>query len=189
MIDDRTVGIVGVLPKDFEMPQLGPADVLMPEQLNPALPRATNAGSFLRTFARLRDGITIEQARARMQLLFDRTASVDVPPELRKEVHLVIRSLRERQIHDVKAASWMLFGAVLVLELLVCANVANLLLARAAARRHELAVRVAIGAGRGRLVRQMFTESLVLAASGGAVGCGLAWVLLHASWRWRRQDS
>ncbi len=179
IIDDRTVRIVGVLPKSFEMPQLGPADVLMPEQLNPALPRAANASSFLRTFARLRDGATIGQARAQMQPLFDRTAKLDVPPELRKEVRLVVRSLRERQIHDVKTASWMLLGAVVALLLLVCANVANLLLARATARRRELAVRVAIGAGRGRLVRQTFTESLVLAAAGGTAACGLAWALLH----------
>ena len=178
-IDGRTVRIVGVLPKDFEMPQLGPADVLMPGQLNPALPRAANAGSFLRTFARLRDGVTIGQARAQMQPLFDRTAKLDVPPELRKEVRLVIRSLRERQIHDVKAASWMLLGAVMALLLLVCSNVANLLLARATARRREIAVSLAIGAGRGRLVRQMFTESLVLAAAGGLAGSGLAWALLR----------
>jgi hypothetical protein len=100
----------------------------MPEQLNPALPRTTNASSFLRTFARLRDGVTIEQAQAQMQPVFDRTAQVDVPPELRKEVRLVVRSLRERQIHDVKLASWMLLGAVVTLLLLVCANVANMTL-------------------------------------------------------------
>lgn len=178
-VDDRMVRIVGVAPKNFVMPQLGPSDLLMPEQLNAALPRAANAGSFLRTFARLRDGVTVEQARAQMQRIFERTAQLDVPPELRKEVRLVVRSLRERQIHDVKAASWMLFGAVLALLLLVCANVANLLLARAAARSRELAARAAIGAGRGRLVRQMLTESLVLAMAGGAAGCGLAWILLH----------
>ena len=178
-IDDAPVKIVGVLPKDFEMPQLGSADLLLPEQLDPARPRAANAGSFLRTFARLREGVTIGQARVAMQPIFERTADLDTPRELRKEVRLVVRSLRERQIHEVKLASWMLLGAVMALLLLVCANVANLLLARAAARRRELAVRTAIGAGRWRLVRQMLTESLVLAIAGGVAGCGAGWILLR----------
>ena len=179
-VDDQPVRVIGVLPKTFEMPQLGDSDILMPEQLDATLPRAANSSSFLRTFARLRDGITIERARDRMLPLFHDSAQLDAPPELRKEIRLVVRSLRDRQIHDVKLASWMLFGAVLALLLLVCANVANLLLARAASRRRELAVRAAIGAGRGRLIRQMLAESLVLAIAGGLAGCGIAWGLLRA---------
>jgi len=180
IVDDQPVRVIGVLPKGFEMPQAGLPDLLMPEQLDATRPRAANSSSFLRTFARLRVGVSIEQARARMLPLFEQTVQLDVPKELRSEVRFVVRSLRDRQIHEVKLASWMLFGAVLALLLLVCANVANLLLARAAARRREMAVRAAIGAGRGRLIRQTLTESLVLALTGGLAGCGFAWGLMRA---------
>jgi predicted permease len=179
-VDEEPVTVVGVLPKGFEMPQLGQADILMPERLDATRPRAANSSSFLRTFARLREGVSIDQARDRMLPLFQQSTQLDVPKELRSEVRLVVRSLRDRQVHDVRLASWMLLGAVLALLLLVCANVANLLLARAAARRRELAVRAAVGAGRGRLIRQMLTESLVLALSGGLAGCGIAWALMRA---------
>jgi predicted permease len=179
-VDEAPVRVVGILPNGFELPQLEEADILLPERLNTTLPRAATSSSFLRTFARLREGISMEQARDGMLPLFRETTQLDVPKELRSEVRLVVRSLRERQIHEVKLASWMLLGAVLALLLLVCANVANLLLARAMARRRELAVRAAIGAGRGRLIRQTLTESLVLALGGCAAGCGLAWALLRA---------
>ena len=178
-IDDSPARVIGVLPRGFEMPQLGPADLMLPEQLDASLPRAANANSFLRTFARLREGVSIEQARQRMLPLYEESLRTDVPATLRSEVRLVVQSLRDRQIHEVKAASWMLMGAVLGLLLLACANVANLLLARAAARRRELAMRAAIGAGRGRLIRQMMTESLMLGLAGGAAGCGVAWALLR----------
>jgi putative ABC transport system permease protein len=178
-LDEESVRIIGVLPPEFEMPQLGKADLLLPERLNTSLPRSANSGSFLRTFARLRDGVSIRQAHDRMMPIFENTLRQDVPVELRSEVRLVVRSLRDRQIHDVKQASWLLLAAVLAVLAAACANVANLLLARAAARRTELALRTAIGAGRGRLIRQMLTESLLLGLAGGAAGCGIAWVLLR----------
>jgi predicted permease len=179
IVDEERVRIVGVLPQGFEMPQLGQADILRPERLDSTIPRSANSSSFLRTFGRLRTGVSIEQARVGMLPLFQQTTQLDVPKGLRSEVRLVVRSLRDRQINDVKLAFWMLLGAVLALLLLVCANVANLLLARAAARRRELAVRAAIGAGRGRLIRQMATESLALAWLGGVAGCGIAWALMR----------
>lgn len=178
-LDEEQVRIVGVLPKTFEMPQLSEVEVMLPERLDASLQRSANSSSFLRTFARLRDGVSIVQAQGAMGPLFEQSLRVDVPAELRSEVRLVVRSLRDRRIHDVKLASWMLFGAVLALLLLACANVANLLLARAAARRRELAMRAAIGAGRKRLARQMLTESLLLGVAGGAAGCGIGWMLVH----------
>jgi putative ABC transport system permease protein len=151
----------------------------VPERLDASRPRSVNSSSALRTFARLRDGVSIEQAYQAMLPLFHESLRVDVPAQLLTEVRLVVRSLRDRQIHEVKLASWMLLGAVLALLLLACANVANLLLARVAARRRELAMRAAIGASRGRLICQMLTESLLLGLSGGAAGCGLGFALVR----------
>jgi len=178
-LDEAPVRIIGVLPKAFEMPQLGEGEILMPARLLVNRPRAANASAPLRTFARLREGVSIDQAREAMRPIFEDTVRQDAPFELRSELRLVVRSLRDRRIHDVKLASWMLLGAVLALLLVACANVANLLLARAAARRRELAMRAAIGAGRGRLIRQMMTESLLLGLTGGLAGCGAAWLLLR----------
>ncbi len=179
-LDDAPVRVIGFLPRTFEMPQLGEADVLLAEQLDERAARAPNSTVFLRTFARLKDGVTAEAARQQMMPLFADSVRRYVPPSLRREVGLVVRSLRDRQIHDVKLASWLLFGAVLALVALACANVTNLMLARAAARKKELAMRAALGAGRGRLARQMFTESLLLSLAGGAAGCVFAWALLRA---------
>ena len=178
-IDGGLVRIAGVLPETFEMPQLGEADLLLPEQMDPRVARAPNATVFLRTFARLKDGISVEAARERMLPLFEASVQKDVPPMLRKEVHLVVRSLRDRQIHDARLASWLLFGAVLALLALACVNVANLLLARVVARRREFAVRAALGAGRGQLLRPMLAESVILSLTGCAAGCVLAAVLIR----------
>jgi predicted permease len=179
ILDEEPVQVIGVLPKTFEMPQLGDIDVMLPARLDPGRPRGENASSFLRTFARLPEGVTIEQALERMRPIFAESVQKDVPAELRSEVRLVVRSLRDRQIHDVKLASWMLLGSVLALLLATCSNIANLMLARAAARRQELAVRAALGAGRGRLIRQTLTESLILGLAGGLAGCFAAWALVR----------
>ena len=179
-LDDAPVRVIGFLPRSFEMPQLGEADVLFAEQLDEGVARAPRSTVFLRTFARLKDGVGADTARQQMLPLFQDSVRRYVPPQLQREVGLVVRSLRDRQIHDVKLASWLLFGPVLALVALACANVANLMLARAASRRKELAMRAALGAGRGRLARQMFTESLLLSLAGGTAGCVFAWGLLRA---------
>jgi putative ABC transport system permease protein len=83
IVDEERVRVVGVLPKSFEMPQLGQADILMPERLDATVPRAANSSAFLRTFARLREGISIGQARDRMLPLFQQTTQLDVPKGLR----------------------------------------------------------------------------------------------------------
>lgn len=175
-LDGRSVTIVGVLPAGFEMPTLSRPDVLFPQGLNPVQP---GNGRILRAFARLKRGVSIEQARAAMRPAFE-SALQYVPAAYRKEVTLAVRSLRDRQIQSSRLPSWVLLSAVGAVLLIACANIANLLLARSIARTRELAVRAALGAGKGRLIRQTITEALVLGITGGIAGCGLAWLLLRA---------
>ena len=174
-IDGQPVTIVGVLPPAFELPTLAAADILIPQALGDVAPANTR---FLRVFARLKPGVTIAQARAALEPLFQR-ALLTVPAPFRKDVSLRVRSLRDRQVHDARMSSWVLFGAVIAVLLIACTNVANLLLARCINRRKEFAVRVALGASRGRLFSQALIESMLLALAGGTAGCALAWVFLR----------
>jgi putative ABC transport system permease protein len=178
-LDGRPTVVVGILPAEFEMPTLAQEDILLPAALDGSTDRSPNARQMvLRAFARLKAGISIQQARAAMQPLFDQSLDY-VPPQFRHEVSFSVRSLRDRQIADSRVASWVLLGAVLAVLLVACTNVANLLLARATARQRELAVRTALGATRGRLVRQALTESSVFGLLGGLTGCWLAYLLLR----------
>jgi len=177
-LDGNPATIVGVLPTDFEMPTLLATDILLPEALDEAVQRRSAPGAVLRTFARLKPGVTLAQSDAALQPLFAQ-ALQGAPPEFRKEVHLSVRSLRDRQMQDARLASWILFGAVLAVLLIACTNVANLLLARASARQRELAVRAALGATPARLLRQRLTESLLLGILGGAGGCLVAYAFLR----------
>jgi len=178
-LDGRPTVVVGILPPQFEMPILGHDDILVPAALDGSTDRGPNARQvILRAFARLKPGITIKQAAAGMEPLFQQSLNY-VPPQFRHEVSFSVRSLRDRQIQDSRAASWVLLGAVLAVLLVACTNVANLLLARATSRRRELAVRTALGATRARLARQALTESLLLGVLGGLTGCWFAQLLLR----------
>jgi putative ABC transport system permease protein len=177
-LDGKTAQIIGVLPARFEMPTLRPADILVPLALDEAQQRKSAPGAVLRTFARLKPGVDVRQAIAALQPWFELAVS-GAPPQFRKEIHLSVRTLRERQTSDARLASWILLGSVFAVLLVACTNVANLLLARATVRERELAVRAALGASRGRLARQSLTESLLLGLLGGAAGCGLAIILIR----------
>ena len=179
-IDGSPVRIIGVLPRNFEMPRLQAVDVLFPMAVNEVADRTANGGygSPRRAFARLKPGITVQQAQAEIEPLFEQDLK-STPAELRYDIHLKIRSLRERQMQDARAAAWVLLAAVFVMLLIACANVASLLMARGASRARELAVRSALGASRARLVRQTLTEAMLLSVAGAAAGCALAEGLLH----------
>ena len=177
-LDGKPAHIIGVLPQTFEMPTLARADLLLPLKLDESTGRGPNDRQrIIRTFARLKPGLSESQSLAMLQPLFQESLNF-VPPQFRKEVSLRVRSLRDRQVGDSKAASWILLAAVLSVLLVACTNVANLILARATGRDRELAVRAALGATRARLVRQALTESIVLGILGGVAGCAIAYALL-----------
>jgi predicted permease len=165
--------VVGVLPADFHFASVGDAEVWMPAVGSPNQ-RISRYWHWMRVIGRLRPGATLEQARAELGAIGERIVRED--PSHHQGSSIAIQPLREVFIGDIRPALLVLLGAIGMVLLLACANVANLLLARASARRKELAIRKSIGAGRGRLVQQLLTENLVLAAAGGALG------LLFANW-------
>ncbi|HEY3939983.1 MAG TPA: ABC transporter permease [Bryobacteraceae bacterium] len=177
-LDGTPTRIVGVLPRDFELPTLAHADLVVPQALAIEQYRPGQQGRPLRIFARLRNGVTLKRAGEVAYAYVRQGLLENLSPARRAEAGVVIRSLRDYQIADVKLAAWVLFAATGAILLIVCANMANLLLARSVGRKREWAVRRALGASRGRLLSQNFTESSLLSLAGLAPGCGLAWALL-----------
>jgi predicted permease len=180
-VDGSPARVVGVLPKDFQFPTLQSADVIFPMALDRAAQATANGGfgNPMRTFARLKPGVSLAQSREEMEPLFDRTRDTLIPAPYRKEIHLSIRSLRDRETLDVQVTAWVLLGSVFAVLLIACANVAGLMIARGEARERELAMRSVLGASRGRLIRQTLTEAALLSLAGGAAGLALAEGLLQ----------
>jgi len=180
-IDGHPTRIVGVLPANFEMPRLQQTDLVLPAAMDIAAQHTVNSGIGypMWAFARLKPGISIAQAKAEMEPLFLHTQQW-IPAQIRQDFHLQVRSLRDRQMQEAYMGAWVLLGSVLAVLIIACANVVSLFSARAAMRERELAVRSALGAGRGRLVRQALIEAFLLALAGALTGCALAAVLLHA---------
>jgi putative ABC transport system permease protein len=167
LLDNRAYTIVGVMPRDFELFQ--PADIYVP--FGPwaaTLPEDRGWHPGILPIGRLKDGVTIEQARVELDTIA-RQLEVEYP-DSNKNVRALVNRAHEQLVQNVRPALVMLLGAVTLVLLIACANVANLLLARAVGRQKEIAVRVAIGAGRAQIIRQLVVESLVLACAGGAGG-------------------
>jgi len=169
--------VIGVLDRSFQIDAIGPApDVWLPLQLDM---QSKTQGHFLWVCGRLRPDVTLVQARTRLHLSADQFRR-EFPSALPDNATFSVQPLRDALVRNARPLFLVLLGAVGVVLLIACSNIATLLLLQAAGRRREMAVRVAVGAGRWRIVRQLFTENLLLSAFGAAAGVTLGWLSLRA---------
>ncbi len=180
VVSGQTMNIVGVMPPGFEYPT--PCELWTPLAFPPDAFDPNNRGSHgLLVLARIRPGLSLEQARSDMAAVSRSIIEKarDYPYE-RFHFTVLLNPLLEETVGDVRTSLWILMGAVGFVLLLACANVAGLLLVRSSARQREIAIRVALGAATGRIVRQMLTESVTLSVIGGLAGLLLTPALLKA---------
>jgi putative ABC transport system permease protein len=178
-VNATPVTVIGVLPATFRHVEINPerpADLFMLHRFNRAA--ANRGGHFIRAVARLKDGVGLDQARAELAAVAARLEKEY--PRSNVNQGVVVTPLLEATVGESRPVLLLLSAAVGFVLLVACANVANLLLARGSGRMKELALRAAIGAGRGRLIRQMLTESAALSLLGGAAGVLLAYWATHA---------
>lgn len=168
-LSNETYTIIGVLGKSFYTDP--PADLWVPFQIDP---NSTNLGHYFLVSGRLKPGVTLDQANAELKLVADQYRRLH-PQDMGPQNSFAVRPLRDSIVAGARTSLLVLLGAVSFVLLIACANVANLLLARAAGRKREFAIRAAMGASPLRIMRQLLTESVVLAVSGGILGLVLGY--------------
>jgi predicted permease len=178
-LDGQTFTIIGVMPADFREVQSYPVEVWTPAAFSGAAAQNRGFRFINAVVGRLKPGCTLEQARSELAVIAGRLARQF--PDTNEGWGVRVLSLREHAVQYVRSLTLGLLGAVGFLLLIGCANVANLLLAKGTTRQRELAIRGAVGASRGRVVRQLLVESLVLAACGGGLGLLLSFWGVHAA--------
>lgn len=160
--------IVGVLPAGFRFP--GKSEIWVPDSIYED--STSRSGHNHRVIARLKPGVSLEQAQAQMTAIGSRLSQAY--PDTNKDKNAAVTRLQDYTVHNIQLTLYVLLGAVGLVLLIACANVANLLLARATARTREVAIRAAIGASRAQIIGQLFIESLALAVVSGIAGVVLA---------------
>jgi putative ABC transport system permease protein len=165
----KDLEVVGVMPSGFHFPDKTdvwfPANTIVPDT-------ESRSGHNYQVVARLKDGVTLEHAQAQMTTIGSRLEQKY--PDSNSDKSVAVRRMRDALVSNFSLTLWVMLAAVGVVLLIACANLANMLLAKSVARTREIAIRAALGAGRGRIVRQLITESLLMALVAGGVGVLLA---------------
>jgi predicted permease len=173
ILSNEAFVVVGVMPRDFRFTPFWVTGAEMWSPLDLSAQADSRRSQMLRVVARLKPGVSLTRAQSEIDGLWSRLVR-DFPDANTGKV-IRVESLKEKVVGDIRRPLEALLGAVVFVLLIACTNIANLTLARATERRKEMAIRVAMGAGRLRLLQQVFTESLVLSAMGGIAGLLLAW--------------